>query len=117
MFGERIQQLRLMHEETQKDLANFLGVSRQTVANYETGKHEPDFETLKKIADHYKVSIDYLLGRTNNKLHIINMNNCKDYPEPILNLIDALHSLYLEKSNANKIEIIKFCFQEISKLL
>lgn len=39
-------------------------ISRSTIAGYETERKEPDYETLKKIADFFNVSIDYLLGRT-----------------------------------------------------
>lgn len=49
----------------QKDLAKYLSISVSTISNYETGTHEPDFETLCKIADLFDVSADYLLGRTN----------------------------------------------------
>jgi len=34
------------------------------VASYELAKREPDYEVLKKLADYFDVSIDYLLGRT-----------------------------------------------------
>lgn len=48
----------------QKELAAHLKVSIGTVSNYELGIHEPDLDTLVKIAEYYDVSIDYLLGRT-----------------------------------------------------
>lgn len=48
----------------QKDLATYLNISVSTISNYETGTHEPDFETLCKLADLFDVSADYLLGRT-----------------------------------------------------
>ena len=43
-------------------MANMLGVTRQTYANYETGKFEPSFETLIKISKILKTSLDDLLG-------------------------------------------------------
>ena len=64
-FGERLKELRVDNNERQADLADFLSVSKTTVCQWETNKQEPDFDTLVKIADHYAVSIDYLLGREN----------------------------------------------------
>lgn len=49
---------------TQKDLAEYLGISRQAYANYETGSREPDIATLKQLAEYFDVSLDYLLGKT-----------------------------------------------------
>ena len=43
-------------------MANMLGVTRQTYANYETGEFEPSFETLIKISKILKTSLDDLLG-------------------------------------------------------
>ncbi|WP_041274401.1 helix-turn-helix domain-containing protein [Desulforamulus reducens] len=54
------------HELTQEQLAQQLGFTRGQVSNYEQGSREPDFETLKKIADFFKVTTDYMLGRTDD---------------------------------------------------
>ena len=43
-----------------------LGMSQNTVSRYETEAHEADYKTLIAIADYFNVSIDYLLGRTEN---------------------------------------------------
>lgn len=59
----RLKELRLSHVIPQKIFANEIGVARSTYACYETGKNEPDIYTLIKIADYYKVSLDYLVGR------------------------------------------------------
>lgn len=67
MFPERLKSLRNQKGVTQDEVANALGVSRATVAGYESGKkREPDYETLRKIADYFSVSTDYLLGRTDD---------------------------------------------------
>ncbi len=49
---------------TQKDMADFLGISRQAYANYETGNREPDLTTLKRIAEYFNVTVEYLLGNS-----------------------------------------------------
>ncbi len=47
----------------QKKICEALGIPRNTMSNYVTGRTEPDFETLKKIADYLNVSVDSILGR------------------------------------------------------
>lgn len=51
-------------KETQGDIAAVTGKTRQTVSQYYNGISEPSYDTLVKIADHFDVSLDYLLGRT-----------------------------------------------------
>lgn len=48
----------------QCDFANLLNVSQQTISNWENGVTEIDLESLKKISNHFKVSIDYILDKT-----------------------------------------------------
>lgn len=62
-FAPMLKQLREQNQLSQKDIAEYLGITRQAVAAYELAKREPDYEVLKKLADYFKVSIDYLLGR------------------------------------------------------
>ena len=76
MFGERLRYLRSKTPDRQEDVAKKLGIARTTYAMYEQGKREPDNDTLQKIADFFDVSIDYLLGRT-------------DDPSPTEKLIDT----------------------------
>lgn len=64
--GQRLRYLRKLKNLTQQDLANSLGINRSTYARYETGDHEADYETLNKLADFFDVSVDYILGRTDN---------------------------------------------------
>jgi transcriptional regulator with XRE-family HTH domain len=64
VFGKRLSQLRKSHNLSQYDLADKLRFSRGQIANYEQGQRQPDYETLEKIADFFEISVDYLLGRT-----------------------------------------------------
>jgi len=50
----------------QKQIAAYLNVSQNTYSQYETGVISITAEVLIKLADYYKVSVDYLLDRTNN---------------------------------------------------
>jgi len=60
-LGKNIKELRKIKKVTQIQLAEFLQVSNATVAYWETNRHQPDLETIKKIANFFKVSIDCLL--------------------------------------------------------
>lgn len=64
MLGRRIATLRKKNKLTQEELAKKLQISRSSLSLYELDKREPDFDTLTKIADLFNVSLDYLMGRT-----------------------------------------------------
>ena len=62
---ERLKEKRTKAKLTQAAIADRLRVSQSTYAGYETGKRQPDIETLLKLADIFETSTDYLLGRYN----------------------------------------------------
>ena len=62
-IGRRIRELRRAEGIGQEELAAIVGVSRSTIAGIETGGDRGGIETMVAIADHYKVSIDWLLDR------------------------------------------------------
>jgi len=68
-FSNRLISLRKEQKMTQSDLAKLLGKQRSTVSGYETDGKEPDFDTLCTLADHFEVSVDYLLGRDDERRH------------------------------------------------
>ena len=61
----RIKNLRETSNETQEELGKILNVSKATISKYENGTVEMSNDTLIKLANHFNVSTDYLLGRTN----------------------------------------------------
>ena len=63
-LGINISKLRLNRKMNQRELAKELGVSAGAVGLWETGKRYPDLCMLKKIAQFFHVSTDYLLGLT-----------------------------------------------------
>lgn len=62
----RMKLLREQHNLSQTDLAKILNISRQSYNFYENEKRDPDTAMLIRIADFFNVSLDYLLGRTND---------------------------------------------------
>ena len=66
MLSEKIKSLRQAKHMTQVELAKELGLTKQCVSNWENDNVLPSVEMLIKIADHFGVSTDYLLGREEN---------------------------------------------------
>ena len=64
-IGRRIRFLREQAGITQGELAKIIGVSRMSVTHWETERAEPFYEAVIKMADYFKVTADYLLGRDN----------------------------------------------------
>ncbi len=60
---DMLRELRKKNDKTQKELADFLGITRPAYTAYESGARQPDYETLKKLADYFGVTTDSLLGR------------------------------------------------------
>ena len=60
-IGSKIKAARLEKKLTQEQVAELLGVSRQTISNWENEKSYPDIISVIKMSDCYEVSLDYLL--------------------------------------------------------
>ena len=60
-IGSKIKAARLEKKLTQEQVAEILGVSRQTISNWENEKSYPDIISVIKMSDCYEVSLDYLL--------------------------------------------------------
>ncbi|WP_458407210.1 helix-turn-helix domain-containing protein [Anaerotignum sp.] len=61
-FPERLRQLRKSGNISQQKLGTYLNYGYTAIANYESGRNEPSFDTLMKIAIFFDVTVDYLLG-------------------------------------------------------
>lgn len=64
---ERLKEIRKDHDLTQTDIAKYLGMKQQQYSEYEIGKRVIPIESLSKLADYYNTSIDYLVGRTDER--------------------------------------------------
>ena len=67
MLNELIKEQRILHGLNQVELAKKLGVSKQSVSNWENDNIQPSIDMLTKIADFFNISTDYLLGREDKK--------------------------------------------------
>ena len=98
----KIKELRISKGLKQSDLANLLHVAQTTISNWENDRTEPDFDSLRQMAELFDVSADYLLGqsdvkkkekpvvkddRLNRKLELLNDENLQrmeDYVDLLL---------------------------------
>lgn len=62
----RLRQIRMQNKISQLKLALDLNLNQNSISRYENGDREADYDTLVRIADYFNVSLDYLLGRTEN---------------------------------------------------
>ena len=67
-----MKKLRIKHKISQKQLADVIGVSQQSINKYENHNIEPDIDTLKSLANYFNTSIDYLVGYSNKNTSDIN---------------------------------------------
>lgn len=120
MLGKRISNLRKQKKLTQENVSKMLGIHRGTYANYEAGRREPDNETLHKLADFFNVSIDYLLGRsedTNSNVlvdPIISLLNDPSLSEEDKDIIERIRDLPPNKKHLVK-ELLKAFEAETNK--
>ncbi|MPM90804.1 hypothetical protein SDC9_137926 [bioreactor metagenome] len=99
-FGERLKELREKRNLTQQDIADFLNIGRPTVAGYETKGKQPDYDKLNKLADFFNVSVDYLLGRTEEKSLVAKDIKNENETKPVLTAKD-------EKDIAKDVESLR----------
>jgi len=66
-FRERVLELRKEAKETQVQVANEIGIADRNYQRFEAGTSLPNLENAWKLADHFGVSIDYLVGRTDQR--------------------------------------------------
>jgi len=89
-FGEKLKKLRKEKNLSQIDLADKVGVTRSSIANYETGRNYPANDVLTKFATLFNVSIDYLVDD--------NFNGIPKNHIPVLGIVKAGYN-YLAEEN------------------
>ncbi len=66
MYYKILRDLRENKDLVQKEVADILGIDQRVYSNYETGKREIPTRLVVALADFYRTTTDYILGRTNN---------------------------------------------------
>lgn len=65
-FNEHLKDIRKFQNKTQKETSVALGITERNYQTLEYGKSKPSFDTLISLAEYFEVSIDYLVGRTDD---------------------------------------------------
>ena len=95
-FNENLKEARLKSGLSQKDLSENIGVAKSTYSLYESGKREPNVDTIKKIASALNVSADMLLGLetepTNLDAHFDGEEYTESEMEEIRNFADFVRN-------------------------
>jgi transcriptional regulator with XRE-family HTH domain len=66
-FGERLKELRKSKNLLQRELAEILNIKSDTVIRLEGGTRSPSLSLVLALADYFDVSLDYLVGRSDEK--------------------------------------------------
>lgn len=98
---ERLRELRKSKGISLKELGTIVGVAESTMSLYESGKRQPDYETLLKLAEYYGVTVDYLLRGSEEEqlpeeLVILNRKARNWSPEKRKQLLDMARVMFKE---------------------
>lgn len=105
MLGDKIKELRKSKRINQMTLSKYLSVSKGAIGMWETNKREPDIQTIKKIANYFNVSLDYLLENESKETNKQNQEKIKS------------ESNYVITSEQNYEKILKLVlFDEIENI-
>lgn len=88
-FGNRIKTIREERGFKQGQLADYIGISRQSMSNYESGKSSPDVTVVVKLAEAFDCTTDYLLGLTEHS----NNEKRQEYDEELMILSKSINKL------------------------
>lgn len=91
MLNKNLRDIRMKNNYNQEYVANKLGVTKQTISNWEKGKRSPDIDSLIKLANLYEVTLDTLTGsdKRNECIELLNIisNMNEDKRSKLLNFL------------------------------
>ena len=97
-LSNRLKELRASLKLTQKDVSQALKLSVTCYAGYEQGYRFPDLDTLNKISNFYKVSIDYLVGNSDDFGNVVSaQSNLTERESRLLKAFGTLSALEQDK--------------------
>lgn len=107
--GERLKKLREEKSLTQIELGKVFNISHSTINRYENGLRQPDNETLISMAGFFNVSVDYLLGITNNR-------NAADHITDALTDDPELYGFWQEMKDREELQLLFKQVRTLTKL-
>lgn len=105
-FSENLRRLRKAKDIKQEALAEAMNISRQTVSKWENGTAMPDFKKLNALAEYFGVTMDELLGFSNDKN---NNDNIDDYTKEYINELITLENMQSSKKIKELYKNLKTC--------
>lgn len=125
ILSYRLKNLRKMHNERQADTADAIGIKRAAYSSYEVGRVLPPYAVTERLATHFNVSVEYLLGKTNRFNSDESMNEFD-----IIDIADTVSYIITQLKNPNEVlkvndqiltneekEILLPAFQTIQNLI
>lgn len=103
-FATRLRELRKTNNVSQQKLSKYLNFGYTAIANYESGRNQPSLDTVKKIAQYFDVTVDYLIGAS-------------DYPRRENDITDKeseLLGIFRRINEEEKEALLKIISQHIS---
>ena len=89
----RIAELRKRKKLTQVELCQRVNITQASLSGWERGRHEPDYDTLKMLAEFFGVSTDYLLGRTDVERPTFDLEKAGILPLPEMENIPLIGTI------------------------
>lgn len=114
--GDRIKSLRKANDMTQKEFAELIGVSRSTLAGYETNKIEPSLNVITRMANKFDLSPAYFLR--NNIVALPNNNTTEDIIDEldkILTTIEHKDVIFNNRIISNGSALSRLIYHEVKK--
>ncbi len=102
-FADRLKELRSQKRITQEKLAERFFITKSAISKYENGVNTPENKLLQDMADFFDVSVDYLLGRTDDKKIISQYASKRDKAKEILEVLKKV-GVNLENIDYDKLE-------------
>ena len=120
-LGNNIKAVRVAYGETQEKLGYVIGVEKNTVSSYETGRTEPSNDILEKISKHYMISVEELISTDLSKFKKIDfeIEKRKHYFEIILPIIEPTkedNSIHLKNAIQYHKQIFKWFVSDESEI-
>ncbi len=103
-FGPTLKMLRKQQKYRQKDLADYLHVSRPTIAGYETKNKQPDYEKLEQLSNLFNVTIDYLITGINRTFPSLQDTRDTHYNLQLTQLVNYFDSV----SDKSRDDLIRY---------
>ena len=107
-YLKRLKDLRIAKDVSQREVAEYLGVSVAAYSLYEVGKREPNISTLKKLAKYYNVSPSYLLGWDESKKQPgFYIDDVRISPANLHSMVDQVMNMKNEPISAGDLKKVK----------